>query len=1546
MPELGHRTDDRVGGDVPARPNGRVPGRVGTAGQEVFGDLSAVVAVHQSRQTFTPAAVVGLQRMAGNQAVTSLIETHRQTPAAPDATPVIQRDPAGAVGPAAPVQASPPATELDPLARVDQLQLAMTLNLVARKWTFDLDRMTAALTGLTKEQGKAIRNEYKRRTNFDLGEIISNQFQLGDLVIKNNIKQIDQTRLLNLLGGTVAPQQPDPAQTEAAGELVGSLVGGVASLLGNEDPELVHAVVSEGVIGKITEQQAAAAREAAFGRFTAEAAGLKKALDKDDTETVLLMIRRPMNEQQELAKHWDRMFHESLYNALQSKLKGRDAQRAAALWGGDMVTADRLALEDALAYQQMVEGFIERHDPKGQLVAAAASFGGGLALDVTNKIKQARASARARIEERLAAIAQSGDSGPAANPAEGKAHLAKVLDQAGGAAGPLRPRIDAVSDAVSRAIIEQKEPEELAARLARADLEGKLKPTELEGALRRLRSLARSAAVREIEKHPGLASQADKVLGALTNTYYQRFQSEFERVDTKRPLYKAIGDAGNDPAAERNQALIETNGSLPAWRELDLALRQKPKDMDRVRQVLNSKSKDEIETIAHSYQVHTDRDLRADVLGTEEERLIASIKDEDKFKQTDLENRVMLQGGVFESEAADPATRLAEEGHWVYGRFHALERAVMENRGTFAKVRDWSGNIEKQLVERARQDSDDAAGALFRVLADNPPDLHVAKAKLAELKRASARLERNVGIYSQATEEAFNEFVDFAVLAVTTIATLGEGGVLIMALRATASTIGTKMILKGNDYSPGEFLMDLRSGVGAAVGGKLAEGMLKPLATKLAAYAEQGGLARGLASKVGSAALWEAENLTTTAVTNQFTGQDTMAGMGVAAHEQNLVQHGISSAVRAGRGKGGKTRKETVEPQTRMELEGPGGKGRPAEESPEAKRRREDEARRATADDETRATQEDPWAPRRPEDEPAVVADAREEMRNPTDESSGGGGDRVGGGGGGDGRKPPGPMDPAGAGIGKEAAGQLQAVANELDIVIKARPVNPQSGALIGPEVLAKMEIIKAKTITPLDELIGGPPNRRGVVGLFVPRRPDPALPPDVHAAAQNRYTQRLKEYLELRGEYQRLSEEGLVRIQGGVVMVADPTKAGGKGEPRGKFKAVAGDIDIFDITHADGSALTREQRTFIQQRLQSMGIGVEHGAHAWWEQQSPETFDPGSDARIRQQHQSQEQLLAFVPKGKPQGVWADSTVIGPKRDPNKEHFMPLKGMQVVGDPMTGTGRAPHPEGDHDPGYVDIGDDLGPGGPSGPGRPGGGGGGGGPGRPPQPGEGPEPPGRPEGFPSYAEVGAHLERIRRPATRYAQADAVVLLPRIGNAMLDFQFSSGTRGADTGGAARTDLTQPTRRVTRPNIEYGPDRTGALTVPIRGDLATKDQGLEALRAEVMERLRQADAEMGGTPEQIQAREADRAAWADAYIRRTERVEQVGEVEPPHSGPRAHDAEANLMERLSTILEPGDVGELHLWTNFPHCPSCIEMIYRFQSRHRGITIISHAAT
>jgi hypothetical protein len=64
---------------------------------------------------------------------------------------------------------------------------------------------------------------------------------------------------------------------------------------------------------------------------------------------------------------------------------------------------------------------------------------------------------------------------------------------------------------------------------------------------------------------------------------------------------------------------------------------------------------------------------------------------------------------------------------------------------------------------------------------------------------------------------------------------------------------------------------------------------------------------------------------------------------------------------------------------------------------------------------------------------------------------------------------------------------------------------------------------------------------------------------------------------------------------------------------------------------------------------------------------------------------------------------------------------------------------------------------------------------------------------------------------------------------------------------------------------------------------------------------------------------------------------------VEGHHAGGRAHDAEANLLEQVSPHLRPGDTGELHIRTNFPTCPSCIETFYRFTAAHPGIVIVSH---
>ncbi|MEZ4596409.1 MAG: hypothetical protein R3C32_05930 [Chloroflexota bacterium] len=179
-------------------------------------------------------------------------------------------------------------------------------------------------------------------------------------------------------------------------------------------------------------------------------------------------------------------------------------------------------------------------------------------------------------------------------------------------------------------------------------------------------------------------------------------------------------------------------------------------------------------------------------------------------------------------------------------------------------------------------------------------------------------------------------------------------------------------------------------------------------------------------------------------------------------------------------------------------------------------------------------------------------------------------------------------------------------------------------------------------------------------------------------------------------------------------------------------MKPVAGDIDIFDITHSDGSPLVGEQRDVVIGILRSHGIGVEHGAHEWWMAQSPETFDPKMYASIVHKHTEgmpgAEQLVAFAPGRPAQQVWAGDTVtgaprpVGPDgrpmaRTPTGERaFQPLKDMTVEGSGMTG---APGPGGEGGP-YIDIGESLaetatpaeggGPGG-TGPGKAGGGGGG-------------------------------------------------------------------------------------------------------------------------------------------------------------------------------------------------------------------------------------------
>lgn len=818
--------------------------------------------------------LAALQRFAGNAAVAQLM----------DATPADQ--------------------SVDPRARVDQLQLAVRFEAFPDPGMhIDADKATQALAGLTREEGRAIRTEYKRRTRWDLTLVITGQQGIGDgdATLKTSLAKADQTRLLNLLDGTVAAPT-DPGQAQAAGALLGDVVAGVGALLG--DPGAARAVgdqaasaVTAGV--EADDRRRAAGAEAS--RYRAEAAQVRRAIERKQGDVAIALIRRPDGERQALATAYDSLYHESLYNALVMRLAGRDGERAAAIWIGDTVTADRIALEGDLERQSTTEA-----DAKEAAELAEAFPAAG------DQITRKRREARAAVEARLTEIAAADQPDTAGGRAAGREHLAQVLQQPTASGTPLGERLKATGDRVAAAIVDQGEPEELAARLARADVEGTLGARDLEAAMRQLRVLARRAAVREIERQPeALAPQAEQVLQVVTDGYYQRFQQRFDRDDTKRTLDKALA-IGDDAQEERNRALLAAEGSLPAWRELDLALRQSPKDIDRARRVLGSRTREEVAELAEEYHANTvgNRSLETDLLGTPQERMVAEIKDRDEAAEAITEKRVLLQGGVFSSTSTDEATRLDEERKWTFGRYLALERAVMENRGMFAEARDWVGNLEKGLVDRAHADAADAASAMANALTESPPALASARASLVELRRATDRIERNLAVYKEATKAAFDEFVDLAVLAVTTVVTLGEGTAVMMAIRSTIATVGTKLALKGDDYSLDEFLMDLRSGIGAAVGGRIMERGLNPIAQKVARYAGTTGLSRGFAGRVtsqlGKAGMWEAENLVTTATGNLATNQDLTTGMGVAGHAKALTQHGVTTGIKAvtGVGKG------------------------------------------------------------------------------------------------------------------------------------------------------------------------------------------------------------------------------------------------------------------------------------------------------------------------------------------------------------------------------------------------------------------------------------------------------------------------------------------------------------------------------------------------------------------------------------------------------------------------------------------------------------------
>ncbi len=822
-------------------------------------------------------ALIDLQRTVGNGAVVGLMSERtaqtRTTDAGPPVAAAIPADSAPA-GSAVQREAADPwgggtvaDREVDPIARARQLVTAIKIEgLPTPRFSVPREATIAALTGLTADDGRALAAEFERRTRWNLRWLISGEIELGDgWKPGNNLAAPVRKELLNLLEGTVAPAASAPT-VEATGTMLAEAFTSVASLAGKgaearQIREAVAGSVGDKLIADAGRHDQAALAKAGEHEVATQAAQFRGALKKRAVDEALELLRRPKEARDALDAAYRTHYGQPLIVAVTTLLSGNDMMRAIALLNGDEILADRLALE----------GEVAKRDKAEAEAALLERFAPGSATD-------RRREARGKVEARLEGIARTG-------------HLEEVLGP-DGVEGELAAKAGADKDAVAAAIIEGKGPELLGARLARIDAEGSIKPADVEDALRRLTAKADSAGRRLILRNPRLEPQAESLVSAVRQGYFARFEAAFDNSKTRRTFKQVMAgqpasfndlmSSGGMEGAdlERNRALFEQRGKMDEWQVVYYALKREPKDIDRVREILDSKTEAGVVDLARAYAMHlAGRSLELDLLGTPLEQRALETLDLDA-REGNAEKRELLRGGQFEADPRDEeSVNLKKEGDWLFTRIAGLERRVMENRGLFAEARDWVGNIEQELVALERGEAATAKAAFDRAFASTPADLNAARTQVSELRRINRRLKHAVKVYKVATKEAFEAFVDFAVEIAATIATAGQGGIILQAIRATAARIGTKMILKGDDYSAAEFLADLQDGLTSAGSAKIMKHTYAPLAKELAAWAGKKGWSNTLAGKVAAQiAAPAAEEFVESGISNKLQGKDFTEG--------------------------------------------------------------------------------------------------------------------------------------------------------------------------------------------------------------------------------------------------------------------------------------------------------------------------------------------------------------------------------------------------------------------------------------------------------------------------------------------------------------------------------------------------------------------------------------------------------------------------------------------------------------------------------------------
>ncbi|MBV9582881.1 MAG: hypothetical protein JO057_30215 [Chloroflexi bacterium] len=1141
----------------------------------------------------------------------------------------------------------------------------------------DFARVVAALEDRTPSQIAEIEKRYR---DFEHRDLAFDLFEGGESGRQSSLTADQRARIGVLLRGT----RGEPIPTQVAADL-------------KKYPPDLAARIGAALVNK---SNAAAALQ----QFEADGIEVHEllwdALDEPHVERLMALYRRPVTEVAAVESFFAQHFGPgTLDTTLLFRLTPLQRSRLLALRHGDWAQADAYAIEqkrraiDAISKDERDDAALDA-TPVGLMIREQrekkkAELSGDVEGILDNNRREALAdpasagkSSGQVVAERLKTILEQrvGESGAtlgtdlsAALPREHAAIIAAATDS--------------WNTSGSASLIESA-----AAELVAMEKDHTTSAEKIIATLRSFRSLAEhdlrarvlDPSVKPEEKQ-AIGNDIPSAVTRLAQSYIEQYRAAYDRQRGEGRAYDDIIKSASDADETYIGDLTVGGGRTSDLGELERAMDKR--DIDAVKDILRRQPGQQAirELIASYNRLGDGRDLRKELFGTTPDgsQLPAEAAANDDLRWISHGLLTGRNAAQIEEQLEKPETATTRDGSaqlpgqaevsWLTtGGLHEFQ-ATMANRGATGKLREIGGDPE---TEQLLKSSTSQLMLLSMQFAAAPPDQR--QHLLLEIRKLRATLTGDADAYEKDNERVLGEIrgaLSFAVSIALAVALPGAGAGLAAFIEATAvnvaANVAANMVIKGGDYNWADLKGDVLGGVLGAAGGKFGEELLGRVVAKIApatgkAAADVGervGIQTALANEVSSVATsgervavgteeFEAREAGhETAETVTEAGQPSTPGLAEkGAREVGGFFGGIYGA-KLYTGDFGLSVEELLKALATT------GAGKAAHHK--GGQAHESEEQHPTEETKTLEPDEIPAAV------PMTVEPPTTNTNTSADTDAFGprtAGDML-----------------ADNGLPPDSAAAFQAFADEHDVVIKVRPTNTASLPVLQEGGLPKAEIVKAKTLNRTDMLIGGPPGQQGKVGFFEPTMPPgdilDVLSPEARQQVIDRFNQRLEEYHHYRDEYAQLAAEGLVRIENGVLQIADPRQAATPDAPRGPFKDVGGDHDVYDIRHSDGSPLTDAQRALASNMLRSMGINVEHGYHTAWQQDSPGTYSPEADAKIRNQHTDREPLVAFVPKSPPREVFADTEVHGPERTPGvHDRHRPLKGATEVAPGPHGTG--------------------------------------------------------------------------------------------------------------------------------------------------------------------------------------------------------------------------------------------------------------------------------